>query len=78
MLKERLAKNIKAQRLKRDLTQEAFAELIGMSYEGYQKIELGKRSVSLKTIEKIAKALKIDPVRLFKKTPPFTSGALKL
>ena len=68
MLKERLAKNIKSHRLKRSLTQEEFAEFLGLSYEGYQKIERAKRAPELRTVEKIANVLKIDPASLFKKS----------
>ena len=49
------------------LSQIEFAELLGLSYEGYQKIELAQRYPSEATILKIAKALKIDPANLFKK-----------
>jgi len=40
-------------------------ESFGISYRYYQKIEAGKANLTLNTIEKIARALKIDPRELF-------------
>lgn len=40
-------------------------EALGINYKYYQKIEAGKINLTLKSIEKISQALKIDPRDLF-------------
>lgn len=40
-------------------------EKFGLSYKYYQRIEAGKVNVTLKTLEKIAKAFGVDPTGLF-------------
>ena len=59
------AKKLKQERLKAGLTQEAMAELIGVSARYYQMLE-SKKPTALKIdgIERIAKALKISPSKL--------------
>jgi transcriptional regulator with XRE-family HTH domain len=60
-------KRVKSLRTKEDLTQEEMAEKAGIEYKHYQSIEAGRvTNVTLKTIEKIAKALKIDAHLLIK------------
>lgn len=56
---------IRAVRRKRGLTQEQLAEMIDTqhSYIGY--VERGEQNLTLLTLEKIAKALKVDFGRLF-------------
>ncbi len=46
------------------LTQEAFAERLGLSQNSYSKIELGKTRLNLERLRQIADALQIDPVKL--------------
>lgn len=48
------------------LSQEAFADKIGFHRTYISAIERGKRNVSLDNVDKIAKALRIDPVELLK------------
>jgi len=57
-----VSKKIKKLRIKRSLTQEELAEKAGVDYKYLQKIE-GKNppNISLKTIEKIAKTLHVNP-----------------
>lgn len=56
-----LAKNVRKERKRLDLTQEELAERVGISraYMGY--IEQGRNVPSLEILEKIAKALKVSP-----------------
>ena len=62
----RLGARIKALRRKNGYTQERFSELANIDYKYLQRIE-GKNPPALKvdTIEKLAKALKVNPSKLF-------------
>jgi transcriptional regulator with XRE-family HTH domain len=64
-LKYTVSKNIKIARTKRNLTQEQLSEISGIGYKYLQLIE-GKNppNISLKMIEKLAKALKTTPAKL--------------
>jgi len=57
--------NVKKYRLKQNLSQEDLAELSGMHRTYISDIERGKRSISLKNIEKIANALNVEEYKLF-------------
>lgn len=61
----RIAKNIRAQRLKKGLTQEDMADY-GFGPRWYQRFESGRHVPSLPTLVKLAKAFKIDIVDFFK------------
>ncbi len=63
----KLAQRIKQLRAKTGLTQEQFAEKIGIKYKYYQEYE-GKspRDIRLSTLEKIADGLKIPVWKLLK------------
>lgn len=53
-------------RKKRHLSQEKMAELIDMDTRYYQRLESNNPgAIKIDTIEKIAKALKIKPAKLF-------------
>jgi transcriptional regulator with XRE-family HTH domain len=53
-----ILQKIKALREYRNLTQERFAKMLGMSVSGYKKLELGiNKDIGLLTLEKIAIAL---------------------
>ena len=52
-----LGRNIKAERIKRGMTQEKFAELYGCDKDYISKIECGKQNLSIKKIVKIANCL---------------------
>ena len=63
----KLGKRIKELRIKRGYTQEKLSETANIDYKYIQKIE-GKNPPALKidTIEKFAKALKVNPDELLK------------
>lgn len=65
MLKEYLARNLKSMRRKNDWTQEVAAELCGLSPRFWGKIERGKASASVDTLEKITSGLNIGIDELF-------------
>lgn len=57
---------IKQLREQHNWTQEEFAERIGMSKNGYAKIERGESSPNIERLEKIAQTLGVEVVDLFK------------
>ena len=59
-----IGKRIREIRRRKGLRQED-VEALGISYKYFQKVETGKANVTLKTIEKIASALKVDPTEFF-------------
>lgn len=66
MITELLGKRIRELRVKKGLSQEKFALLIEMDRTYFASVELGKRNISIKNIEKIAKGLDITLEELFK------------
>jgi transcriptional regulator with XRE-family HTH domain len=63
-LKQTVAKNIRVLRLARGYTQEELSELAGINRNYTGMIEREERSPTIDTLEKIAKAVTIDPVIL--------------
>jgi transcriptional regulator with XRE-family HTH domain len=53
-------------RLRKKLSQQRLAELAGLHVTFVGAIERGKRNLSLVTIVKLAKALKVKPGQLFR------------
>ncbi len=53
--------NLKVLRMKKGLTQFQLAEKLNVHEKHICKIETGKQNVTLKTLEKIAKALDVEP-----------------
>ncbi len=53
-------------RKSKNITQNELAEKVGMSVVTIAYIETGKRWVRLSTLDKIARALKVDVAELFK------------
>ncbi len=64
-LKYQLGQKIQILRKKRRLTQEKFAELIGIDPKNVSKIENGNNYPSSETLTSIAKALDVDIYELF-------------
>lgn len=60
MITEKIRFKIKFEREKRGISQEGLALEAGMSRSAIWKIESGKVSPTLETLEKIAKALDMD------------------
>ena len=59
------AQNLKKYRNKRGLSQEAFAEKVGLHRTYISAVEREKRNISIDNIQKIANALEIDTYMLF-------------
>ncbi len=53
--------NLKVLRMKKGLTQFQLAEKLNVHEKHICKVETGKQNVTLKTLEKIAKALDVEP-----------------
>jgi transcriptional regulator with XRE-family HTH domain len=59
-------RSVRKLREKRHLSQEAAADLAGIHATFWSRVERGIQNVSLKTISKMAKALKTSPEKLFR------------
>lgn len=59
-----LSHGIKRLRLENKLTQEKFAEKIGLSVQGYRLIEIGKSQPLPSTINTICDTFKVTPIDL--------------
>ncbi len=64
-IKEVLAKNLKINRLKLGLTQEKLAEKTDISTHYLAMVELARKFPSANMLERLAKALDIEPHELF-------------
>lgn len=52
-------------RLARGLTQERFAEKLGVATQYVQAVERGVRNLTLATVWRVAEALDVEPIQLF-------------
>ncbi|HET9599698.1 MAG TPA: helix-turn-helix transcriptional regulator [Anaeromyxobacteraceae bacterium] len=60
----RFAGNVKRLRSRKNLSQKALADKVGISVSYVSMLERGQRSPPLETIEKMAKALGVTPAAL--------------
>ncbi|NWL53682.1 XRE family transcriptional regulator [Campylobacter jejuni] len=65
MIAERVGNRIRELRSQTGLSQEKFALKIGMDRTYFASVELGKRNIALKNIEKIANGLGVTISELF-------------
>jgi transcriptional regulator with XRE-family HTH domain len=56
-----VGKNLRAYRLERGYSQEAFADYMGVHRTYFGAVERGERNLTLQTLEKIADFLEVDP-----------------
>lgn len=69
-----LFKRLRELRERHGLTQEAFAEMAGMSYKYYQAVEGGRKlQLRFSTLEKLASAYGIEVWELLAPAPPKTN-----
>ncbi|MCB6062370.1 helix-turn-helix domain-containing protein [Flavobacterium psychrophilum] len=66
LLQKRVGKRIKAIRLENKITQQDLADLCGYDISNMSRLEAGRANATLSTIDKVSKALGIEPVELFK------------
>ncbi len=66
-----LASRLRRLRQRHKLTQEQFAESIGLNYKFYQQIEAGrKKQIWLETVERLAKGFGLEPWQLLAPDEP--------
>lgn len=65
MITEKIGNRIRELRVQTGLSQEKFAQKIGMDRTYFASVELGKRNISIVNIEKIANGLEISLSELF-------------
>ena len=65
MITDKIGNRIRELRSYTGLSQEKFAQKIGMDRTYFASVELGKRNISIVNIEKIAKGLEISLSELF-------------
>ncbi|WP_103062779.1 helix-turn-helix domain-containing protein [Actinomyces qiguomingii] len=63
-LQKTVGRNLRAYRLQRGLSQEAFADLLGVHRTYMGGIERGERNLTLKSLERIAEQIELDPREL--------------
>jgi transcriptional regulator with XRE-family HTH domain len=61
--------NVRRLREKVDLSQDAFADLVGVHRTYMSGIERGKRAPSIIVVQRLAAALNVDPGELFAEQP---------
>ncbi|MEG3181820.1 helix-turn-helix domain-containing protein [Sphingomonas sp. LT1P40] len=72
-LRQRFGNLVAAHRRRRGLTQQMLADLTIMSADMISRIETGGTGVTFPTIEKLARALEVDPCELFIHDPTLGS-----
>lgn len=63
-LQRRVGRNLRALRAKQGLSQEAFALALGVHRTYMGGLERGERNLTLRSIERLADRLNIDPLTL--------------
>lgn len=66
MITAKIGTRIRELRMQMGLSQEKFAQKIGMDRTYFASVELGKRNISIVNIEKIANGLNISISELFR------------
>lgn len=64
-LQRRVGDYLRAYRLQRGLSQERFAEVVGVHRTYMGAIERGEENLTLKSVERLATILDTDPLNLF-------------
>lgn len=64
-LLQQIGLNLKAERARRNLTQEALARLAGLGSAQVARMERGEMDTGITKYLRVAKALEIDPAELF-------------
>jgi transcriptional regulator with XRE-family HTH domain len=63
-LQRTVGRNLRAYREARGLSQEAFAELVGVHRTYMGGLERGERNLTLRSLERLAQVLHLDPLEL--------------
>jgi transcriptional regulator with XRE-family HTH domain len=67
-LQRTVGRNLRTYREAKGLSQEAFAALLGVHRTYMGGVERGERNLTLKSVEKIAAKLDLEPLSLLKKS----------
>jgi transcriptional regulator with XRE-family HTH domain len=59
-----VGRNLRAYRLERGLSQEEFADVVGVHRTYMGGLERGERNLTLRSLERIAERLKVEPLEL--------------
>jgi transcriptional regulator with XRE-family HTH domain len=65
-LQRAVGRNLRRYRQERGLSQEAFADMVGVHRTYMGGLERGERNLTLRSVERIAATLKLDPLDLMK------------
>ncbi len=79
-LQRTVGRNLRAYRKARDLSQEQFADFLKVHRTYMGGVERGERNLTLRTLERIACSIGVDPLTLLQPTadtPPKTSPKTK-
>lgn len=68
-LQRSVGHNLRAHRGKLGLSQEAFADAVGVHRTYMGGLERGERNLTLKSLERIAERIGVDPLRLLQSDP---------
>ena len=60
-LQRAFGRNLRRYREERGLSQEAFADLLGMHRTNVGGVERGERNLTLRSVERIAQSLRLNP-----------------
>ena len=74
-LQRRLGQHLRLLRQARGLSQEAFADVLGVHRTYMGGIERGERNLTLKSVERIAHHLEIDALDLLREISPPRRGS---
>lgn len=65
-LQKTVGRNLRAYRMERGLSQEAFAEVLGVHRTYMGGVERGERNLTLKSVERMAEKLEMEVMELMK------------
>ncbi len=65
-LQRNIGRNLRAYRQTRGLSQEAFAEVLGVHRTYMGAVERGERNLTLRSVERIAARIEADPLSLLR------------
>ena len=68
-LQRTVGRNLRAYREAKGLSQEAFADVLGFHRTYMGGIERGERNLTLKSLERIAERIELDPSTLLDRRP---------
>lgn len=68
-LQRTVGRNLRAYRSARGLSQEAFADVLDVHRTYMGGLERGERNLTLKSLERLAERLELDPIDLLREDP---------